>query len=74
MKYSTLIKYTKIIRIRQVTAFWDIAPCSLVEDGGPDDGGSTQLRNVGLLHRNYSALSQKAVTFLLAVSTRNLTE
>jgi hypothetical protein len=46
--------------------FWDVVPCSHVEvdrrfRGGTasimeDDGGSTHLRNVGLLQRDYTAL------------------
>jgi hypothetical protein len=45
----------------KMTAFWDIVPCSLVEVDrrfrGPDDGGSTNLWNVGLFQRYYMALS-----------------
>jgi hypothetical protein len=37
----------------KVGAFWDTAPCSLVI---PDDAGSTNLWNVGLFQRNYTAL------------------
>jgi hypothetical protein len=47
-------------------AFWDIAPCSLVEGGPrfrgacclhhPDHGGSTHLWNVGVLLRDCTAL------------------
>jgi hypothetical protein len=44
-----------------VVAFWDIAPCSLVEvdrrfSKYPNDGGTEHLRNVGLLHRDYTAV------------------
>jgi hypothetical protein len=67
----------------KMTAFWDIAPCSLVNvdrrfrstysvhNRGDDghDGGSPQLRNVGLLHRDYVA-PQKAVIFI--TETRRL--
>jgi hypothetical protein len=55
------------------TAFWDIAPCSLVEvdqhfrsayclHHHPDEG-STHLCNVGLLQQDYiyGAISQKSV-------------
>jgi hypothetical protein len=52
----------------KTTAFWDIAPCSLVEvdrrfrgaycllHHGDEDGGSTHLWNVDLLQRDYKAL------------------
>jgi hypothetical protein len=42
----------------KVTLFWDIAQCSLVEVDRRHqavDGGSTYLRNVGLLQRDYIA-------------------
>jgi hypothetical protein len=46
---------------------WDVAPCSHVEidlcskgvyclKHHPDDGGSTYLRNIGQLQRDYTAL------------------
>jgi hypothetical protein len=55
----------------KITAFWETAPCSLVEVGRrfryayclhhrdihrPDNGGSTHLWNVGLLQREHMAL------------------
>jgi hypothetical protein len=44
----------------KTTAFWDIAPCSLVEvarhqRSRPDDGGSTHLKNIGQLLRDFTA-------------------
>jgi len=51
----------------QMTVFWDIVPCSVVEMDlcskrvyclihRPDDGGSTQLSKASLLVRDYTAL------------------
>jgi hypothetical protein len=46
--------------IMKTTAFWDIPPCSPLEETG--DGGSTQLWNVGLLQRDYTALYPKKLS------------
>jgi hypothetical protein len=70
---------------KKMTAFWDIAPCSLVDVDRrfraihrPDNGGITHLWKFGLLQRNYTALNSRrlssiyiSVTFwrLLAVET-----
>jgi hypothetical protein len=54
-------QFRKAFNIIKVTAFWDKAPCSLVEvdqlfHHRLEDGGSTHLCNVGLLQRKYMAL------------------
>jgi hypothetical protein len=44
----------------KITAFWDIAPCNLVEVvNRSDDGGSTLLSKVGLLQGDYTAVCPK---------------
>jgi hypothetical protein len=44
----------------KVTAFWDITPCNFIEVhrryARPDDGGSENFWNVGLLLRDYRTL------------------
>jgi hypothetical protein len=67
----TLFKEIIVVRFQVLTAmsmkstaFWDTGPCSLVEVYrrfrsaciGTDDGGSTHLRNVGILQRGYTVL------------------
>jgi hypothetical protein len=55
----------------KIVAFWDIAPCCLVEVDRrfrgaychhhqvhrPDDGGTMHLRNVGLLQHDYKPIN-----------------
>jgi hypothetical protein len=54
--------------------FWDIASCSLVEIDRlitcahrPDAGGNTNLRNVGLLQRDYTVLYLRRLLFLFSL-------
>jgi hypothetical protein len=65
----------------KVTAFWDIAPCSLVHR--PNNVGSTNFWNVGVLQRDYTSLyprrlpssvgSHSLVPFLITVMVGNVT-
>jgi hypothetical protein len=66
MSNISKLKQKNITGMLKMTAFWDIAPCSLVEvdrsfgaaccgDGRPDDGFKKHLRNVGQLLRDYTA-------------------
>jgi hypothetical protein len=75
MKWSELqwCKFTKVqnkaFGFMKFRVFWDVAPCSLVEDErhfrgayclhhkGDDNGGSTHLWNVTQLQRDYTALN-----------------
>jgi hypothetical protein len=67
----------------EMAVFWVVAPCSMVEvyqrfrgpcDDRPDDGGSKDLWNVGILLPYYTALTQKTAIFVLtAVRTSNPT-
>jgi hypothetical protein len=61
----------------KIVALWDIAPCSVIEVDRRfrgayclhcrfDVGGSTHLRNIGLLQQDNSTICQKAVIFKLA--------
>jgi hypothetical protein len=43
-----------------MAVFWVVAPCSVVSgDDRPDDGGSKDLRNVGKLLPDYTALQPR---------------
>jgi hypothetical protein len=70
--------YTASRPYRKMIAFWDIAPYILVEvDGRFSALMMATVRtsvNVGLLQRDYAAISQKAIFFMLAaVRTSYLT-
>jgi hypothetical protein len=42
-----------------MAVFWIVAPCSLVGDHRPDDGGSKHLWNVGKLLSDYTVLQPR---------------
>jgi hypothetical protein len=58
----------------KITAFWNKAPCSLVEEGRryvgahclhrPDDAGSAHIWNVGPFQRDYTALYSRRLSSL----------
>jgi hypothetical protein len=61
------------VRAIKMTTLWDVMPCSLKVDWSfisayclhhqhPDDGGSSNLWNVGLLQRDYTALHPRRLS------------
>jgi hypothetical protein len=70
------------IILMKMTAFWDVAPCCLVEldrcfrgehchqgDGHPDDGDSTHLSNVCLFHDTTRRYIPESYLHMAAVRT-----
>jgi hypothetical protein len=61
-KWEWCLKVSSAKEMLNMTAFRDIAPCSLVEIHHQDDGGSTHLWNVGILQRDYTVLHPKKLS------------